>query len=148
MEEPTEEPAEEPTEAPAEEPTEAPAEEPTEAPAEEPTEEPAAEPTEAPAEEETPAEGMMALDAGGCDYGGKIESIQAIDELTVEFNLCRPDPAFLAKIAFIPFGIQPSEWIEETGGTGELLEHPIGTGPYMIEEWVRGDHITFQRFED
>jgi ABC-type transport system substrate-binding protein len=51
-------------------------------------------------------------------------------------------------VAFTPFGIQPSEWLEETGGTGELLEHPIGTGPYMIEEWVRGDSITFRRFED
>jgi ABC-type transport system substrate-binding protein len=152
-EEPTEEPAEEPTEAPAEEPTEEPAEEPTEA-AEEPTEEATAEATEEPAEEPTeeageePAEGMMSLAAENCDYGGKISSIEATDPLTVVFNLCSPDPAFLAKVAFTPFGIQPSEWLEETGGTGELLEHPIGTGPYMIEEWVRGDSITFRRFED
>jgi ABC-type transport system substrate-binding protein len=51
-------------------------------------------------------------------------------------------------VAFTPFGIQPAEWLEETGGTGELLEHPIGTGPYMIEEWVRGDSITYRRFDD
>jgi ABC-type transport system substrate-binding protein len=91
---------------------------------------------------------MMSVAAENCDYGGKILSIEATDPLTVVFNLCRPDPAFLAKVAFTPFGIQPSEWLEETGGTGELLEHPIGTGPYMIEEWVRGDSITFRRFED
>jgi ABC-type transport system substrate-binding protein len=157
-EEPTEEPAEEPTEAPAEEPTEEPAEEPTEALAEEPTEEATEAPAEEPTEEATaeateeaaeePAEGMMSVAAENCDYGGKISSIEATDALTVVFNLCAPDPAFLAKIAFTPFGIQPSEYLESTGGTGELLEHPIGTGPYMIEEWVRGDSIVFQRFED
>ena len=86
--------------------------------------------------------------AESCDYGGKIESIVAVDDLTVEFNLCDPDPAFLAKIAFIPFGIQPAEWLAETGGTGELLEQPIGTGPFMVDSWDRGSQITYSRFDD
>ncbi len=86
--------------------------------------------------------------AEDCEYGGKISSIEAVDELTVVFNLCKPDPAFLAKIAFTPFGIQPSEWIEETGGTGEILENPVGTGPLMVESWNRGDSIIFKRFDD
>jgi ABC-type transport system substrate-binding protein len=86
--------------------------------------------------------------AENCDYGGKIQSIEATDDLTVQFNLCKPDPAFLAKVAFIPFGIQPAEWIASTGGTGELLEHPVGTGPYMIESWDRGNQITFKRFAE
>jgi peptide/nickel transport system substrate-binding protein len=90
----------------------------------------------------------MSLAAESCDYGGKISSIEAVDELTVQFNLCKPDPAFLAKIAFTPFGIQPAEWIAETGGTGELLERPIGTGPYMVEQWERGSQIIFKRFAD
>jgi ABC-type transport system substrate-binding protein len=93
-------------------------------------------------------EPMSVASEAGCDYSGKIESVVAVDEFTVQFNLCKPDPAFLAKAAFTPFAIQPSEWIEETGGTGELLEHPIGTGPYMIEEWVRGDSVIYARFED
>ncbi len=86
--------------------------------------------------------------AENCDYGGKISSIESTDEFTVVFNLCKPDPAFLAKIAFTPFGIQPAEWLAETGGTGQLLEQPIGTGPYMVQEWVRGDSVIYQRFDD
>ncbi len=85
--------------------------------------------------------------AASCDYGGKISSITAVDEFTVQFDLCKSDPAFLAKIAFTPFGIQPSEWIAETGGTGELLEKPIGTGPYMVAEWDRGNQVVFSRFD-
>jgi ABC-type transport system substrate-binding protein len=54
----------------------------------------------------------------------------------------------MAKVAFVPFAVQPKEWIEETGGTGEILEHPIGTGRYMIESWNRGDSIIMKRFDD
>jgi ABC-type transport system substrate-binding protein len=110
------------------------------------TEEPAA---EEPAAEEPAAEfAGDILDAGSCDYGGKVLSIEAVDALTVVFTLCRPDPAFLAKVAFTPFGIQPKEWIEANGGTGELLEHPIGTGPYMVAEWDRGNQIVYTAFAD
>ena len=114
-------------------------------------EEPAAE--EAMEEEAMEEEAMAEFEptsvaAENCDYGGKISSIESIDELTVQFNLCKPDPAFLAKVAFTPFGIQPAEWLAETGGTGELLEHPIGTGPYMVDEWVRGDSVIYKRFDD
>lgn len=103
--------------------------------------------TAEPAGEEMAFEGISVA-AENCDYGGKIESIVATDPLTVEFNLCKPDPAFLAKVAFTPFGIQPMEWLQETGGTGELLERPIGTGPYMVQEWLRGDSLTLTRFDD
>lgn len=99
------------------------------------------------AEEEVMAFEPMSVAAENCDYGGKILSIEAVDELTVQFNLCKPDPAFNAKIAFTPFGIQPAEWIAETGGTGLLLEKPIGTGPYMLDQWVRGDSVIYKRFD-
>src|SRR3972149_11915666 len=74
---------------------------------------------------ELAAFGNLKLDAGSCDYGGKVLSIEAVDELTVVFTLCRPDPAFLATVAFTPFGIQPEEYIAFTGGGGDLLEAPV-----------------------
>lgn len=81
------------------------------------------------------------------DYIGLIQSVAATDASTVVFTLCRPDPAFLSKIAFSPFAIYPSEWLESTAGdttrTSEGLESPVGTGPYMVSEWARGDSVTF-----
>ena len=81
------------------------------------------------------------------DYIGSIQSVVATDANTVTFTLCRPDPAFLSKIAFSPFAIYPSEWLEATAGdttrTSEGLEKPIGTGPYMVSEWARGESVTF-----
>ena len=97
---------------------------------------------------ELAAFGNLKLDAGSCDYGGKVLSIEAVDELTVVFTLCRPDPAFQAKVAFTPFGIQPEEYIAFTGGTGAMLDAPVGTGPYMVTEWVRGEQVVYTRFDN
>ena len=91
---------------------------------------------------------LLALESGGCDYGGKIDSIVATAENEVVFTLCSEDPAFLSKVAFIPFGIQPAEHLEATGGAP--LENPVGTGPFMLPEggWSRGSEIVFEANQD
>ena len=91
----------------------------------------------------------LSAEATDCSYGGELKSIQAIDALTVRFELCKPDVAFLEKIAFPSFGIQPAEWIEQNGGGGKdspLLVKPVGTGPYQLEEWRPGEQISFTAF--
>jgi len=87
------------------------------------------------------------VEAPNCDYGGEFKSIEAVDEYTVKFSLCYPDPAFKSKAAFTAFAIQPKEWLEFTGATGEILEKPIGTGPYYVAEWKRGDQLVFKKFD-
>lgn len=101
--------------------------------------------TEAPTE--IPFEAMM-QEAPNCDYGGEFQKIEAVDAYTVKMTLCYPDPAFPSKLAFTSNAILPSEYLESTGGTGELLEKPIGTGPYKIAEWKRGDELVFARNDD
>ncbi len=83
------------------------------------------------------------LDAGGCDYGGRVEKITAVDEFTVQFDLCGPHPAFLQQIAFGVFGIQSEESLEASAGAP--LDSPVGTGPYSLQEWVRGDSVIYAR---
>jgi ABC-type transport system substrate-binding protein len=87
----------------------------------------------------------MVLDAGGCDYGGAVQSVEAVDEFTAVFTLCGPDPAFLSKMGFSVFGIYPQEWLEwatQADNVESRLRHPIGSGPYMIDEWVSGESLT------
>lgn len=92
------------------------------------------------------------LAAADCESTGIIKSVVATDEHTVTFTLCQSDPAFLSKIAFSPFAIYPEEWIERTLGeetrTSEGLEKPVGTGPYMVSEWKRGDSVNFTAFPE
>jgi len=90
----------------------------------------------------------LSLAAPDCEYGGIIREIAAVDELTVRFSMCRPDPAFPSKAAFIAFAIQPREWIESAMEDRSILERPIGTGPYMLDSWNRGDSVVFRRFDN
>ena len=114
----------------------------TQAPATQP---PAVEPT---ATQPPAAYEGLKTEAPNCDYGGEVKSIEAVDELTVKLTLCVPDPALPSKIAFSSFAIQPQEYLESTGATGDILEKPIGTGPYKVETWDRGNQLVLTRFDD
>lgn len=106
--------------------------------------------TEAPPATEAPTEipfEVMMQEAPNCDYGGEFMKIEAVDEFTVKFSLCYADPAFLSKVAFSAFPINSKEYLEQTGGTGEILEKPNGTGPYLVEQWDRGNQLVFKAFD-
>jgi peptide/nickel transport system substrate-binding protein len=113
-------------------------------PAEE--EAPMEEPTEAPVEEAW--EARPAIVNENCGDADIIKSISAPDEYTVEFELCKTNPAFIAKIGFVGFVISPSEYIDAQGGSGEMLDKFIGTGPYMVDEWKRGESVNLVKFDD
>jgi peptide/nickel transport system substrate-binding protein len=90
-----------------------------------------------------PAFTALKQEAPDCSYGGEIKSIEAPDASTVVINLCAPDPAFLAKVAFASNEILPKSLLDSTGGdAAKISANPIGTGPFMLKEWVRGDHMT------
>ena len=78
-------------------------------------------------------------------YTGQLAQIRAVDETTVEFELCRVDVAFLQKIAFSAFNIHDTASLENDMVNHRVLARPNGTGPFMITEWQRGDHITMVR---
>jgi len=91
---------------------------------------------------------LMTFAADDCDYGGNFKSIEAIDELTVEVTLCNVDIAFAYNMASAGLAISPKEYIESTGGSGDLLTTPIGTGPLKLENWDTGNEMVFSRFDE
>lgn len=92
----------------------------------------------------------MKVSAPDCNYTDKqknvaeIKSIEATDLNTVVFTLCHSDPDFLQKAAFTAFGILPKAYLDATDGDSTKIgDKPIGTGPYVVQEWQHGDHMTF-----
>ena len=109
--------------------------------------------TDAPTDTDAPSDDTAAgeftgraVEAPDCDYGGKISSVTAVDALTVEFSMCSPVPAFQQIAAFTPFGIQPEEHLEATGGSP--LDNPVGTGPFVLDSWNRGDSVVYSANQD
>ena len=85
-------------------------------------------------------------DAGNTTLGFK--RIVAVDELTVRFELCASDPAFLEKISLAPFAINDSGHLITATANDSINENPIGTGPFYFQDWAHGDQIILRRFND
>jgi len=104
------------------------------------------------ATEAAPYEGLVYPESGesACGtegYTGQIGTIKATDAGTVEFTLCAPDAAFLAKIAFSVFGIQDADYLAAHSADGSYLDQPNGTGPYTLTEWSKGNRMVFSAFD-
>jgi len=95
-----------------------------------------------PASGEAPCGEAAAPDATHAAYAGNFKKLTATDAKTVVFDLCAPDVAFLSKIAFSSFAINDADYLAKAAADGSIVEKPNGTGPYMLQEWVKGDHIT------
>jgi peptide/nickel transport system substrate-binding protein len=69
-----------------------------------------------------------------------MQAIEVIDPVTLEVTLSEPNQQFPRTLAqySITFIAAPSA-IE----AGTVAEHPIGAGPFLLEEWARDDHMTF-----
>ena len=68
-----------------------------------------------------------------------ITSVRAADDYTVTVTLAKPDASFLFTLARQGSVIYPEEAV------GTLKSAPIGTGPFVFGEWVRGDRIVLTR---
>ena len=75
-------------------------------------------------------------------YFTNADSVEKIDDYTVKVTTPEPDSTFLRLMADY-WAMIPPKYYEEVGEDG-FVEHPIGTGPFMFVEWVKGDHITME----
>jgi peptide/nickel transport system substrate-binding protein len=68
-----------------------------------------------------------------------VESVEAVDDLTVEFTLSEPFAPFLAVLSHRCAITDMDEYDTTT---------PIGTGPFRIVSWDRGSQVTLERHDE
>ena len=75
-----------------------------------------------------------------------VKTIQVVDKYTVKFELAMPDPKFYLNVvdSLSPV-IVPREAVEAPGG---LADNPIGTGAFMLKEFVPGEGALLVRNPD
>jgi peptide/nickel transport system substrate-binding protein len=74
-----------------------------------------------------------------------IDSVTVLDEYTIEIHTSLPWPLF--EEIFCMMRVFPSAYIR-TVGDEEFGRNPVGTGPYMFEEWVRDSHVLLNAYPD
>ncbi|ROS59596.1 peptide/nickel transport system substrate-binding protein [Frigoribacterium sp. PhB160] len=76
----------------------------------------------------------------------KVTGVEAVDEHTARFDLSAPDSALLESLS------QPWLAMESPEALGrsqeENCESPVGTGPFVVDEWTKQQQITFTRNDD
>ncbi|HEX4943176.1 MAG TPA: ABC transporter substrate-binding protein [Usitatibacteraceae bacterium] len=80
---------------------------------------------------------------GRFDYDAKIPGIDVRDRYTVSFKLVAPDFNFLYVLAMPNVVPVAREVIEAYGA--DTHAHPVGTGPFVLKEWVRRSKIVLER---
>jgi peptide/nickel transport system substrate-binding protein len=76
----------------------------------------------------------------------RADSVEVIDDYTVKITTPEPDPLFLI-IPARDWAMIPTDYYNEVGLAG-IEENPIGTGPFKFVEWVKGERIVLEAFED
>lgn len=75
-----------------------------------------------------------------------VTDIETPDELTVVLKLSRPAPYLLTALGASETPIVPKHLYDGTKAAENPVNNaPIGTGPWLFKEWVRGSHIRFDR---
>jgi peptide/nickel transport system substrate-binding protein len=70
---------------------------------------------------------------------GQVKSATAVDKYTVDIATKTVFPTLLRGLSDII--IEPKHYYEKVGADA-VASHPIGTGPFIFQEWVPGDHYT------
>lgn len=68
---------------------------------------------------------------------------KVVDQHTVEFHTTVPQPYLADLLTSAAFGINSSPSLDRD--LKDIGERPIGSGPFLLKEWKRGEEIVFER---
>ncbi len=81
-------------------------------------------------------------------YIAGVKDVQAVDELTLVYNLVDPSVNFPSLVSYANQNAamhSPTAW--KTKGD-DYNRNPVGTGPYVLKSWTAGDRLVLERNPD
>jgi ABC-type transport system substrate-binding protein len=86
---------------------------------------------------------------GKFDYNAKIAGLEAVDRYTLRIRLKQPDYSLSYVLAHEPTVAVAREVIEAYADeSGRAMSNPVGTGAYMLKNWVRSSKISLEANPD
>jgi len=68
-------------------------------------------------------------------------SVEKVDDFTVKVTTDGPKPLLMVTMHDF-WSIIPKKYMDEVG-VEAFLQKPVGTGPFMFKEWVKGEQLTY-----
>jgi oligopeptide transport system substrate-binding protein len=85
-----------------------------------------------------------ARSTGKFDYDARIAGLEAVDRYTLRIRLKSTDYNLASIMALPVLSAVAREVVEAY--PGDVAAHPVGTGPYVLKNWVRASRITLQAY--
>ena len=83
--------------------------------------------------------------SGKLDYDAPIEGLAALDRYTIRVQLDEPDYILFGYLCSSPMSAVAREVVERYGdANGWVMDHPVGTGAFMLKSWRRGQQIVLE----
>lgn len=74
----------------------------------------------------------------------EVTKYEKVDDATVKLTLDHKIAAFIARLAVLCTSVLPKSEVDAQPADAEF-EKLTGTGPFVITEWIRGDHIILEK---
>ncbi|MBQ3626997.1 MAG: hypothetical protein II948_09680, partial [Synergistaceae bacterium] len=79
-------------------------------------------------------------------YSQDLDYVEIVDDYTVILHLKKVNFPFFSSLVHSWGNIVNKKAVEAAGDDYGM--NPVGTGPFKFVEWAKGDHYTFERFDD
>jgi len=87
--------------------------------------------------------------SGTFEYDERIEGLQALDRYTLRVRFRKPEYGFQWWLATRDFAAVAREVVDKYGDASHrVMENPVGTGPYRLKSWTRGQKIVLEANPD